>query len=390
MLPHGRTSRVGEDRTPAVGRPGKPLLPSSWAPTHPPLHNDATHTPAARRRFRPPRALGAALLMLAVVGVAAVALSRLDLPAAGAALAGADPEMLAAAVALYALGQTVSGVMWAICQGAGGVRISLGTVLGMHWISRAACEMLPASLGEAARVGIVRRHPAGRAAGSWRIVGGLAGYKVIDAAVTGLGVLAIAMAVSLPGPAAGLRWSAVGTVVVRAVAGVAWRMGAGRRMAALLPRRARTAAKGLGEGAAVLGDGPTARTAAVLGAGALVCRMLSLAALLLAFGAPPQAAALAFSVIVLAGVLPATPGGAGTREMILVPAMVMAYGIATPTALAFSVAVQAVSLTASLALGAAALAWLGPRLLRGAGDGAGPLTEPVAPLLLEVPAERSS
>lgn len=304
-----------------------------------------------------------------VGAVAAVGLMQLDLSAAGGALAAADPQMLAAALAFYALGQTVSGVMWAVCQGAGGVRgISLGTMLGMHWVARAACELTPAGLGEAARVGIVRRHPAGRAAGGWRIVGGLAGYKVVDAAVTGIAVMVVAMAVPLPGPAAGLRWMAVGTLVALAAAALAWRLGAGHLLARLLPRRARTAARGVGEGAAVLRDGSAARGAAALGLGALVCRMLSLACLMVALGAPAQAAALAFGVIVLAGTVPAAPGGAGAREVMMIPALALAYGIDTSTALAFSVAVQAVSLTASLTLGAAALAWLGPGLLRGRGE----------------------
>jgi uncharacterized membrane protein YbhN (UPF0104 family) len=236
----------------------------------------------------------------------------------------------------------------------------------MHWIARAACELLPASLGEAVRVGVVRRHPAGRTAGAWRIVGGLGGYKVVDAVVTGLAVLVMAMVVPLPGPAAGLRWTAVGTVAVLLALGVAWRLGAGRHMARAVPTRARTAARGIGDGAGVLTDRPASRTAAVLSVLALVARLLSLTALLLALGAPPQAAALAFCVIVLAGAIPGAPGGAGAREVVLIPALALAHGVPTTTALAFSMAVQATALATSLVLGAAALAWLGPRLLRGA------------------------
>ena len=308
-------------------------------------------------------------------------LSTLDIGAAAGALAGADPQMLAAAIALYAVGQTISGAMWAVCQGAGGVRgIPLPTTLGMHWIARAACELLPASLGEAVRVGVVRRHPGGAAAGGWRIVGGLGGYKVVDGAVTGIAVLVMAMVVPLPGPAAGLRWTAVAAVAVLLVLGAAWHLGAGRRMAGLVPRRARAAARGLGDGAAVLTDGPASRTAATLGLLALVARLLSLTALLLALGAPPQAAALAFCVIVLAGAIPGAPGGAGAREVVLIPALALAHGVPTTTALAFSLAVQVTALVTSLALGAAALAWLGPRLLRGT-----PGPSPV----VEAPAEAS-
>jgi hypothetical protein len=69
--------------------------------------------------------------VLAALLVAGAA--TMDLGAAAAALAGADPQLLAAAVALYAVGQTISGGMWAVCQAAGGVRrLPLGTALGIH------------------------------------------------------------------------------------------------------------------------------------------------------------------------------------------------------------------------------------------------------------------
>jgi uncharacterized membrane protein YbhN (UPF0104 family) len=324
------------------------------------------------------RRLLAGAAVVALVALAVAGAMTMDLGAAAGALAGADPELLAAAVALYAVGQTISGGMWAVCQAAGGVRrLPVGTALGMHWVARAACELLPASLGEAARVGLVRRHPAGAHAGGLRITGGLVGYKAVDAAVTGLAVLAMALVVPLPGPAAGLRWTAAGAVAAVVAAAVAWRFGALRPLLALLPGRAHAALGRVGEGAAVLGSPQAARTAAVLGLGAIVARLLSLAALLAALGAPPQAAALAFCVIVLAGVIPAAPGGAGTRELVLVPALAMAYGMPGDEALAFSIAVQGTALVASLTVGAAALAWLAPGLAgRWSHEAAGPVASP--------------
>ena len=298
-----------------------------------------------------------------LAGLAVAGAMTMDLGAAGGALAGADPQLLAAAVALYAVGQTISGGMWAVCQSAGGVRgLPLPTALGMHWVARGACELLPASLGEAVRVALMRRHPAGARAGGLRITGGLVGYKAVDAAVTGLAVMAMALVVPLPGPAAGLRWTAAGAVAVVAAAALAWRLGALRPALALVPARLRSPLGRIGEGAGVLAAPAAARNAAVLGLGAVAARLLSLAALLAALGAPPQAAALAFCVIVLAGIVPAAPGGAGTRELVLVPALALAYGIPSDEALAFSIAVQGTALAASLAAGAAALAWLSPGL----------------------------
>lgn len=306
----------------------------------------------------------------------AFGLLSIDLGAVASALGGANPWLLAVALVAYALGQTLSGAMWAGCQSAGGVRgMPLPTALGLHWISRAACELLPASLGEVIRVALVRRHPAGAAAGGWRIAGGLGGYKAIDAAVTGVAVLAIAVAVPLPGPAAGLRWTAIGAVVVVGIVALIWRYGPAHRVGALLPACARRAAARLGEGAGILADGPAARRAALIAVAALVARIVSLGALLAAFDAPAGAAALAFSVIVLAGVIPLVPGGAGTREVILVPALALANGVPTSTAIAFSLSVQALALSTSLVLGAAALAWLSPRL-RAHRVEAGPLPRP--------------
>lgn len=318
----------------------------------------------------------AALLGLILAAVALMGLTQVDTGSAISALSGADPQMLLIGIVLYALAQTISGVMWAVCHEAGGVRgIPLPTTLGLHWIARASCELLPANLGEAVRVGLVRRHPVGAEAGGWRITGSIAGYKAIDAVLASAAVLTIAVASPLPGPAASLRWTAVGAMVAIVGLALAWRLGAAARIVRMMPGRVRGAAARMSEGAGVLRDTGAARSAAILGAIALILRILSLGALLAAVGAPPQAAALAFAVTVLAGIVPAAPGGAGTRELLLIPALVLAFGVPTGTALAFSVAIQATALVCSLAVGALALAWLGPRLVFRRGT---VVTEPLA------------
>lgn len=330
---------------------------------HPLTHTDPQTDVAAPRR-RVPRLIAAVITGLILIG-SFIGLTQVDVGSAGAALADADPRMLAASIALYALAQTIAGAMWAICQEAGGVRgIPLRTSLGLHWIARASCELLPASLGEVVRVAAVRRHPVGAAAGGWRITGAIAGTKAIDAAVTGAVVLAVAIATPLPGPAASLRWSALAVVILSCLAVVAWRSGRGAGLLRLVPTRLRDGAARLAQGAGVLNEPGAARTAAMLSLVSIAARLMSLAALLAAFGAPPQAAALAFSVIVLAGILPGAPGGAGAREVLLIPALALAFGMPAATALAFSIAVQATGLGVSLVVGGAALAWLGPQLAR--------------------------
>lgn len=292
---------------------------------------------------------------MVLLGVALVTLLSGDAAGLVAALGGADLDLVILAAVLYAVGQSLSGLMWGACQRAGGVGDMPWThVLSLHWVSRAACETLPASLGEAVRVAMVRRHPAGAVAGTWRITGGLAAYKALDAVVTGAVVLAILVAAPLPPQVAGLRTTALialaaGVVILL----VARRSGLGGRLR--LPVRVRRALRGVRDGAAVLRRPREVRAAALLGIAAIAARLAALAALLAAFSAPPGAALLVFAVIVLSGVVPLTPGGAGAREALLVPALAAAHAVPAATALAVSVSVQATSLVVSLLLGGVAL-----------------------------------
>lgn len=326
-----------------------------------------THALAAVRRRLTRKTILAGAFAMVAIALAVVGLAGIDRGAVTNALQGADPTMLALAVVAYAVGQTLSGIMWMRCQRAGGVGgIPMGATLGLHWISRAACELLPASLGEAVRVALVRRHPAGRRACAWQITGGLAGYKAIDAVVTACVVLTIAVATPLPGPAASLRWTALGFVVVVAVLAVTWRYSGIRRLGGLIPGRIAATGRRLATGAGVLSDVRAAGSASLFGLGAALARVVSLGALLAAFGISPTAAGLTFSVIVLAGIVPGAPGGAGARELILVPALALAHGVSSGDAIAFSLGVQAIALGTSLMIGLAALAIVGPRLRGGA------------------------
>jgi len=322
-------------------------------------------SPLARVRHARPRSILAVAALVAVGAVAVSGLGRIDVGAAVSALAHARPELLAAAAALYFVSQTMSGAMWGVCQGAGGIRVPVATTLGLHWIVRASCEVLPMSLGEAVRVAVVRRHPDGAQAGTWRIAGSLAGFKVIDGAVTAVVVLVIALATPLPGPAAGLRWTALAAVVGMAACALVWRVGRAKLRGRLVPARLSRVSARLGEGAGVMSDPSATRVAGVLGLLAILTRIGSLAALLGALGIAPQAAPLAFAAIVVAGIVPGAPGGAGAREVVLLPALALTHGVSSAHALAFSMAIQASALATSLLAGAVALAWLGPALLAG-------------------------
>lgn len=305
----------------------------------------------------------ATLAALALMGVAAAA--TIDLAAVGAALQGADPDLMALAVLLYAACQTVSGVQWWVIQRAGGVDgLGAGHTLGLHWISRGACEALPASLGEGVRVAVVRRHPAGARAGTWRIVGALGGYKLVDGVVTSAAVLAIVMITPPPGPAGDVRWMALAALAMAVAAGVALRRGRLGALRRRIPARVASAVSRMAEGGRGITEPSAARMATMLSLVAVLLRVLSIAALLAALGLPVEAAALVYALIVVSGLIPLAPGGAGTREAVLIPALALAHGVPAASAMALSVAIQAVSLGTSLALGGGALAWLGPMLMR--------------------------
>gem|GEM_PF-5178739 len=288
-------------------------------------------------------------VLLVAVGILATA-RAVDLGATAAAVAHADIDLVIAAGLLFALAQSVSGLMWGRCQHAGGVRgIGWAHVLSLHWMSRAACELLPASLGEAVRVALVRRHPAGARAGTWRVVGALGAYKALDGIVTGAVVLAILAAAPLPPAVAGLRGTAMVAVAVAAVVLVLARRMRGGRLLGSVPTPVRRALAGVGAGLAGLRRPSEVRSAVVLAVVAVGMRVAALAVLLAAFDVPARAALLVFAVTQLAGLLPLAPGGAGAREALLVPALAAAHGVPAATALAFSLTTQALALAVTLA-----------------------------------------
>ena len=307
----------------------------------------------------------ATLLVVAVFAVLATAsLGAIDLGAIRDAFAQADGRLLLGAAAAYLLAQSISGVMWWLCQRAGGAPgLTVWDGLSIHWVSRACCELLPLSMGEAARVALVHLHPTGRDAGLWRIGGALGGYKMVDAVVTSLVVCALVLVLPLPGPAGTLRWAGVGVAGFAITMVVAVRLGAARVPALRLPAIVRRCGTLCAQGAGIFTDRPRLALVSGLAALALVVRLVSLVLLCLALGAPMAAAALVFCAITLVGVIPGAPGGAGLREAALLPALALGYGISASHALAISLSIQALSLGTSIVAGALILSISGRRLL---------------------------
>jgi uncharacterized membrane protein YbhN (UPF0104 family) len=291
----------------------------------------------------------AAMLALAAWG-AAHAISPGALADAFAAVSW--PWVVASAAA-YAAGQIASGLVWGVGLRAGGVPgVGRRHVLSAHWIGHGACELLPAQLGHVVRFAAIRRHPAAAAGGGLRIAGSVGAWKVVDGLVTFVVVAIAAMVMPLPASAGGLRWLAGGTLAGLLIAlYVLTRVGPSR-VARRLPARVAGLVRGLGEGAAVLASRRDAAAAVGLQLVAICGRVVSLAALLHAFGMPAEAALLVFALMVLAGVVAISPGNVGVRDAALVPALVATYGLSAEPALAFSLGIQATALGVSL-LGAA-------------------------------------
>jgi uncharacterized membrane protein YbhN (UPF0104 family) len=294
-----------------------------------------------------------ATLTVAVVALAAWGAAHTIHPGAlGEAFGAVSWLWVAAAAVAYAAAQVSSAMVWGVGLAAGGVPVERRHVMSAHWIGRGAAELLPAHLGEGVRFAAIRRHPEAAARGSWRIAGSMGAFKVVDGLVTFVVVAVATIAMPLPPAVAGLRWIALGTLVGLALAlFAAWRLGP-ERLARLLPRPIRKATQGFGQGAALLTNPREATAAVGIQLVAIGGRVVSLAALLHAFGIPASAALLVFALTVMSGILPVSPGGVGVREAALVPVLVAAYGLGTEAALAFSLGVHATALFVSL-IGAA-------------------------------------
>jgi uncharacterized membrane protein YbhN (UPF0104 family) len=273
------------------------------------------------------------------------------------AFAAVSWPWVAASGVVYAAGQVASGLVWGVGLRAGGMRgVGRRHVQSAHWLGHSACEVLPAQLGHVVRYAAIRRHPAAAAGGGLRIAGSVGAWKVVDGLVTFVVVAVAAMVMPLPAGLGGLRWIAGATLVGLLVSLLIVSRVGPARVARLLPERIAGVVRGLAEGAALLARRRDAAAAVGIQLLAICCRVVSLAALLHAFGMPAEAALLVFALMVLSGVVAISPGNVGVRDAAMVPALVATYGLSAEPALAFSLGIQATALGVSLLGAAVALA----------------------------------
>ena len=297
-------------------------------------------------RLRRPRSASVAIIVLALTAWGVM--NAADPARLRDSFTGVTWPWIVAACAAYAATQVTSALVWKVGLDAGGLRdIGHGHVIRAHWLGRGACELLPAHLGEAVRYAAVRRHPAADG-GGMKIAGSMGAFKLLDGVVTFAVVAAATTVAPLPSGFTPIRWAAglmLAGLIVSVI--VLWRFG-GSRLSVLVPRRARGLIQTFGRGAGLLACRRSIVIAAILQLCAIGLRILSLAALLAAFGLPAAAAPLVFGLMIVSGYLAISPGGAGVREAAVVPVVVTTYGLTAAPVLAFSLGVQAIALVVSV------------------------------------------
>jgi len=268
----------------------------------------------------------------------------------GDRLAGADPRLALLALSLHVANHVLRSVAWrgVVAAAYPDQRVRFLPVLSAYAAGVALNAVAPARGGDAVKVGLVRAAIPGSAVVT--LAATLSVLVALDmvigtALVLGLGLSGVAP-VDLGG---GLSHAATAAPVAVAVVAVAAGLGF------LLRRRLRALGAQLRRGGAVLRT--PARYAVVVAlpqAAAWCCRVGVVLCLLAAFGLPATVP-LAALVMVIGGastVVPLTPGGAGTQQVLL--ALALNNTASAAAVVSFSVAMQASVTIVNALLGLAA------------------------------------
>ena len=273
-----------------------------------------------------------------------------------------DPRLAIAALVLHVANHLLRSVAWRNVLAAAypNERVPLLSVATAYAVGVALNAVLPARGGDAAKVALVRMRVGGSSVPT--IASTMSVVVLFDLVAATLLVLAVCLTGALPftpqlpGPGALLPVAVIAVAVAACVL-------FGRRLRDPLRRLRAKVAQG---GAILRTPGRYARGVALVQAGAWACRIGVVFCLLAAFGlhaTVPRAAL----VMVLCGastLVPLTPGGAGTQQVMLTYALSQ---VATAAAiLSFSVGMQAgiTAVNALLGLAAGMIAFRTVRPLR--------------------------
>jgi uncharacterized membrane protein YbhN (UPF0104 family) len=312
-----------------------------------------------------PRRFGWTSRRRRVVGLVATLL----LTAAGLwfAARGVDPDKLAATFRGVQWGWIVAGasatviqilmfgIAWRTGLRAAGVGdVALRHVISATWIGRAGNAVLPAKMGEVARVVVIRRHLSAEDGSVPRLAGTLIAQRILGAIATVIIVALVALTMPLPVPVADMAavGAALGAAVVLAIT-LRGRIRLGSRIETVLPRRMRGWIGSMIDGTGIL----RLRGPAVASVGmhlvACIAQLTTVACLLRAFdvAAPASAPLVVVAMVALAGLLPTSPGGIGVAQAAIVAPLGATYGVTADRALGFALGLQATVLLVAVAGG---------------------------------------
>lgn len=271
-------------------------------------------------------------------------------------LLSVSPWLLLVATALHLAKVAVEARAWhgIVEQAHDGPAVPFRTVLAAFVGSIGANAVLPARVGEAFRIGVLRRHMPGSSVAT--IVATIA----VEALIEVVFAAAVVAAALLAGRSIGPIGSPIGAAARNpfALASLLTALTVGGVLAIVFRSGARTLAGKMARGFAVI------RVPRALGrvcswkAAAWTLRIASVVVFLMAFHMPatPWTALIVLAAQNVAAALPITPGNAGTQQAAL--SVAMAGTASATTVLGFGVGMQAATVLADLVAGAVAIAFV--------------------------------
>ena len=254
-----------------------------------------------------------------------------------ARFADLDPRLLVAAITLHVANHLLRSLAWrnVLCAAYPSQRVATTAVVSAYAVGVALNAVLPARGGDAAKIALVRMRVGGSSVPT--IASTMSVVVLFDLVAATLIVLTVGLGGGLPIspelPVSGAPAWIVAAVVLAALA-----LALARRLGQPLRRLRAQVAQG---GAILRTPGRYARRVALVQAGAWGCRIAVVYCLLAAFGldATVPHAALVMILCGASTLVPLTPGGAGTQQVML------AYGLSQVASAAaivsFSIGMQA-------------------------------------------------
>lgn len=322
--------------------------------------------------------MSARALAIALGTAAAIALVMGLAPRPGAivaALAGVSWTWMGLALLANAASIVVRAEAWRLLMTRPGreIRPSRLTCLSAYSVGLLGNTLLPARVGEPARVVVASRHLAPSPQRATLVAGSVLAQRCLDVAF----FVALVALVLGSGQAPG--WVVAGTLAVAGggLAAVAAGIAVSRRAsvydASRLLRPVRWLVAAIGDGFAVLSEPRLVARAGALQAAGWIAQLLVVDLTLRAFATPVPLVASALVLVLLNGILafPLWPGGVGAYQALVALALVP-FGVASTSGLGLGLGLQAVESLVGVGFGLAFVAHEGLSLatLRRRGAGA--------------------